>query len=259
MSAGAGLDHVVVNALFDLAGAAETFAALGFALTPLGRHSLGSINRLMMTETAYLEIVGVPAEGKQRQEVLDSPRGLNGLVFRTDDADATFDRLTAAGLEPSAPTAFSRPVEIGAETREARFRTVRVPAERFPAGRVYFCEHLTPELVWRAEWLTHPNGFQNIDRLTVGSTDVAADAALYAAAAGVAPPQGEEIAIDGFTIETTPADAARFLSLGLAFDGLDRVEAAATATDGVMWRRRDERAAVLTIPALDLHLECRSA
>ncbi|MFJ5487301.1 VOC family protein, partial [Hansschlegelia beijingensis] len=109
------LDHVVVNALRGMDAAAETFAALGFTLTPLGRHSLGSINHLMVAPGAYLELVAVPETGKQRQEVLDSPFGLSGLVFKTDDADAAYQRLSAAGLSPTEPVAFSRPVEIDGE------------------------------------------------------------------------------------------------------------------------------------------------
>ena len=103
--AAAALDHVVVNVLRGMDGAAAIFAALGFQLTPLGRHSLGSINHLMMTPGGYLELVGVPPEGKQRQEVLDSPFGLNGLVLKSDDAK----RLTPGSRPPaSAPPRRSR-------------------------------------------------------------------------------------------------------------------------------------------------------
>ena len=42
------LDHVVVNAMFETDAAASCFEALGFALTPLGYHSLGSVYHLIM-------------------------------------------------------------------------------------------------------------------------------------------------------------------------------------------------------------------
>ena len=32
-------------------------------------------------------------------------------------------------------------------------------------GRVYFCEHLTPELVFRSEWQSHPNGAEGLSAL----------------------------------------------------------------------------------------------
>lgn len=264
MTAGAEpLDHVVVNVLRGMDAAAGIFEALGFTLTPLGRHSLGSINHLMMAPGAYLELVGVPTDGRQRQDVLDSPFGLNGLVFKSADADATFARLEADGLAPSGPVAFSRPVEIGAETLEARFRTVRAPNALFPAGRVYFCQHLTPELVWRDEWLSHPNGFVGIDRIVVVSSAPESDAARYAAAAGAtaeANGDGWRVPVGDFAIDVEGGDDARFAALGLRFDGLDRIAASARATAGVEWSEPDaDGSATLLVPSLDLRIRCRSA
>ena len=172
------LDHVVINVLRRMDEAAELFAALGFRLTPRGHHSLGSINHLMMTAGPYLELVGLPETGPQRQDVLDSPFGLNGLVVASRDADATHARLAAAGLAAGPTVAFTRPVTVDGREDTARFRTVRVPVDRFPAGRLYHCEHLTPDLVWRPEWLDHPNGFSGIHALTIESPASASGAGL---------------------------------------------------------------------------------
>ncbi|KTS12576.1 hypothetical protein SB2_10240 [Methylobacterium radiotolerans] len=256
------LDHVVINVLRRMDEAAELFAALGFRLTPRGHHSLGSINHLMMTAGPYLELVGVPETGPQRQDVLDSPFGLNGLVVASRDADATQARLAALGLAAGPPVAFSRPVTVDGREAAARFRTVRVPADRFPAGRLYHCEHLTPDLVWRPEWLDHPNGFSGIDALTIESPAPEADAALYAAATGTA----AEAAGDGWTLrlgETrvaiVPGPAARFAALTLRFRGLDALEARAVALPEAAWVRHGPEAATLTLPAFDLRLPCRAA
>ena len=257
------LDHVVVNTLRGMEAAAEIFAALGFRLTPLGRHSLGSINHLMVAPGAYLELVGVPNEGKQRQEVLDSPFGLNGLVFRSADIEATHRRLENAKLSPFEPVSFSRPVEIDGEAKEASFRTVRAPNGLFPAGRVYFCQHLTPEFVWRDEWLSHPNGFCGFDRIEVASLAPEADGRLYAAAAGSAPePHGDgwRVISEGFAIDVVAGEAPRFTTLGLRFDGLDALADSARATDGAVWTDAGpDGVAILEIPSLDLRMECRSA
>lgn len=261
MSGAAPLDHVVINTLRGMDAAAGIFSGLGFTLTPLGRHSLGSINHLMVAPGAYLELVGVPAEGKQRQEVLDSPIGLSGLVFKTDDADWTFERLAEAGLSPSEPVAFWRPVEVGAETLDAKFRTVKVPGELFPAGRVYFCEHLTPDLVWREEWLDHPNSFCGFERIEVAGPAPQTDADCYAAAIGRPALDGGPLQVttgDGFRIDIVRAETPRFTTLGLTFRGLDRIEQAASATSGVTWVRAADGLGLLEIPSLDLTIECRS-
>ncbi|SDO27700.1 Glyoxalase-like domain-containing protein [Methylobacterium phyllostachyos] len=256
------LDHVVVNVLRRMDEAADLFAALGFQLTPRGHHSLGSINHLMMTAGPYLELVGVPETGPQRQDVLDSPFGLNGLVVASRDADATQGRLAAAGLAAGPPVAFSRPVTVDGREDEARFRTVRVPAHLFPAGRLYHCEHLTPDLVWRPEWLDHPNGFSGIDALTIESPTPEADAALYAAACGASAEgadTGWTIQLGDTRIALVPGPDARFAALALRFQRLDALEARASALPEAAWVRHGPDKATLTLPAFDLRLPCRAA
>ncbi len=258
------LDHVVINALRGMDAAAEIFAALGFTLTPLGRHSLGSINHLMVAPGAYLELVGVPETGKQRQEVLDSPLGLSGLVFRTDDADATYARLKGDELHPSEPVAFSRPVEIDGVAHDAAFRTVKVPNGLFPAGRVYFCQHLTPDLVWREEWLTHPNGFCGFDRIVVGSPSPDVDAGRYVSATDAdagATEAGWRIAVGDFAIDVEPAERPAFKTLGLRFERLDELARRARELPEVEWSdtvASGANLATLTIPSLELRIECRT-
>ena len=131
------LDHVVINALFDMDPAAALMSQLGFTLTPRGFHSLGSINHLMVFEGHYLELVGLPLETEiLRRDVLESPRGLNGLVFQASDIDACISQLRDSGLTMLEPQSFSRPVTIDGVEQLARFRTTRTAPELFEAGRV---------------------------------------------------------------------------------------------------------------------------
>jgi hypothetical protein len=256
------LDHVVVNTLRNMDAAYESFAALGFNLTPRGYHSLGSINHLMMTKGAYLELVGVPEKGVQRQDVLDSPYGLNGLVFRSTDADADFARLTKAKLPAQTPGTFSRPVTIGGRTLDARFKTVRFPLDAFSGGRVYFCEHLTPELVWRDEWLSHPNGFCAIDRFVIESPNAEAEARRYATACAGALALGSRgwvVSLDDAEIVVIDSARVRFTTVELVFDSLDDIAARAEALKDVTWQWvAPAREARLTLPDLSLSLMCRS-
>ncbi|MBP1845733.1 hypothetical protein J2046_004007 [Rhizobium petrolearium] len=256
----AALDHIVVNTLTGMDAAAALFEALGFSLTPRGYHTLGSINHLMMTRGPYLELVGVPPTGLQRADVLESPLGLNGLVFNSGDAETTFRDLRAKGLDPSKPVAFSRPVRIGANSVEARFRTVRLPAAAFPAGRVYFCEHLTPDYVWRQEWFGHPNGFQGFTTLTVESPDPEAEAIRYEVVCDTSAARidnGYRFVADGCAIDLVAGPASRFASVGLLFGELDDIRNRASGLPEITWRE-EGGLAVLGIPSLQLTFECRS-
>jgi hypothetical protein len=81
------------------------------------------------------------------------------------------DKAAAAGLPVLPVQSFSRPVALDGGTQDARFRTTRLDPEKVAMGRVYFCEHQTPDLVWRPEWQTHPNGACAIARVVVATAD----------------------------------------------------------------------------------------
>jgi hypothetical protein len=178
------LDHVVINVLFDMDAAEALMSRLGFTVTPRGFHSLGSINHLMVFEGHYLELIGLPqGTDKPRRELLESPRGLNGLVFQADDVDACLKELRASGLAMLEPLSFSRPVTIDGIEQLARFRTIRTAPELFEAGRVYYCQHFTPELVWHRPSMSHANGCSGLSELVVVSTAIESDLPRYAKAA----------------------------------------------------------------------------
>lgn len=169
------LDHTVINVRFRMDEAADAFRDLGFHLTDRGYHTLGSINHLMMFGTDYLELIGLPDDSEPakagRPDIANAPYGINGLVFKTDDVDETFAHLNAIGMAGDPPKAFSRPVELPEGTFDACFRTVHVRHDVFPGGRVYFCEHGTPELVWRPEWQSHQNGVTAMPEFVVASAE----------------------------------------------------------------------------------------
>src|SRR5579863_3990637 len=185
------LDHVVINALFDMDRAAALMSRLGFTVTPRGFHSLGSINHLTVFEGHYLELIGLPSgTDVLRRDVLENPCGLNGLVFRSEDVDASLSVLRGSGLTMLEPQSFSRPVEIDGIEQLARFRTIRTAPDLFEAGRVYYCQHYTPEFVWHRPFMSHANGCHGLSELVVVTTAIEMDSARYAKAAQVSAQNG---------------------------------------------------------------------
>jgi catechol 2,3-dioxygenase-like lactoylglutathione lyase family enzyme len=177
----ATLDHVVINARDDMDRAADVYRRLGFTLTERGYHSLGSMNHLAMFGTDYLELIALPAGATSgRLDLLDYACGVNGLVFGTEDSAATYTALNEAGVPIDPPVEFTRPVRVDGRVRDARFRTVRLKAGIVPYGRVYYCHHLTRDLVWRDEWRQHDNGAVAVARATIVEADPARGARLYA-------------------------------------------------------------------------------
>jgi len=205
------LDHVVVDVRDRIDEAAQCFRALGFQLTPRGHHTLGSANHLAIFATDYLELLGFADDGAIRPEIMRFPLGLNGLVFKTADADSDYREAAAAGLPILPVQSFSRPVALDGEMRDARFRTTRLDPAQVPMGRVYFCEHLTPDLVWRPEWQAHPNGASAIARVVVATTDPRRTARLFRGLFGdeaIADRDGREIiGIGAAQVELSMPDA----------------------------------------------------
>ena len=180
------LDHMVVNVRFDMDRAQTQFRGLGFQLTARGYHSLGSINHLMIFGSDYLELIGLPKDGEvRRKEIADAPVGLNGLVFKSDDVNSTYAHLQSLGIDGDPPRSFTRPVDIDGASREASFSTVAVRPGVFAAGRVYFCQHHTPDLVWRDAWRHHGNGARSTAEFWVVARDPQAEAARYGGLLGL--------------------------------------------------------------------------
>jgi hypothetical protein len=261
------LDHVVINARGRIEDAAQCYRRLGFSLTPLGRHTLGSMNHLAVLARDYIELVGVDtAAATQRRELLDFPDGLNAVVFATEDADAVHRALAPTHAPVEAPLDFARPVTIAGASIDARFRVVRVAAAAAPYGRLYFCQHLTPQLVWRDEWRGHPNGAVAVARAVIAADDPVAVGTLYrglfgadclrpvagglslamglarldilthaalAAAFGAAAPEGRGTFMAALGVRTRSLDRAREVLGELARDEGHRLVVAATDAFGL--------------------------
>ena len=205
------IDHVIINARDRLDDCAALWGRMGFQLTPRGHHTLGSSNNLAVLGTDYIELLGVMS-GAQRTDVLDWPAGLNGLVFKTTDSDGIYATLSEAGAPVLPPQSFSRPVEMGGRSLDASFRTVRLEQGASPAGRMFFCHHLTPDLVWHDPWRRHPNGAVGLQGMLIAAQDPGAYAALFRLMFGEGAvrdtQQGCSLAAGLATIEVTTPEAA---------------------------------------------------
>jgi Glyoxalase-like domain len=174
------LDHVVVNVMGKLDGAAAQYERIGFQLTERGHHTLGSSNNLAIFGENYLELLGyLPGRETMRADLWAHPPGLTGLVFKSVDPGLVSAALKERGVAAESPVAFSRPVPLPGGAKDAKFRVVRVSPELVPNGRTFFCHHDTPDLVWRPEWQVHRNGALDIIEFVIAAKTPAKSAALY--------------------------------------------------------------------------------
>ena len=138
-------------------------------MTERGHHTLGSSNHLAIFGQDYLELLGYePGRAPQQAGLHSEPPGLSGLVFKPGAPDFA-ERLRARGAPVGEAREFSRPVSLPEGARDARFRTAYVTDPALQSGRIFFCYHYTPELVWRDEWRRHPNGVTGVAEFVFAS------------------------------------------------------------------------------------------
>lgn len=207
-------DHFVINARDRMDEAVDAFRRLGFFLTERGHHTLGSINHLLIFPSDYVELIGFePGEKNVRTDILRFPIGLNAVVFRTDDPVALHRELLARQFPAQEPVAFSRPVTVDGVEKEASFRSVRLAPGTVPSGRVYFCQHLTPELVWRPEWQDHPNGACGVSRVVIVAPEPEDRAGLFVRLFGAdavsGPANHKRVAAPGVAVEIVRQEAVQ--------------------------------------------------
>ncbi len=269
------IDHVVVDVQDRIEDAARRYRALGFHLTERGRHTLGSVNHLAMFDPDYLELLGSGDPGTApRPELAGFPLGLNGLVFKLEDAAAKHAELKARGMPVLPVQSFSRPVTLPDGRREeARFHTVRLQPRAVFDGRVYFCEHLTPELVWRPEWQNHPNGALSIARVVLSVREPARIAGAFERmfGPGAVDPGGRRLMAGKVVIELAlnselarqlghaladPAGRQDYMALlGIRVRSLSRTEATLRANGIRGLRRETGRILVEPAEAMNVALE----
>ncbi|MDA1116966.1 MAG: VOC family protein [Proteobacteria bacterium] len=198
-----GIDHVVVL-VRDLDRAQQTYARMGFTLTPRGFHTLGSQNHCLMFGSDYVELLAVPRPHPALQyftDFLAKGEGLGAIALATDDAGGLHAGLAADGIAADAPLDFSRPVEgLG----EARFRIVQLPPQESPGCRMFACQHFSRDIVWRPAYQRHANGATEIAAVAVVAEFPESAAACYGRVMAATPQRIEEV----FLVQTGSAPIA---------------------------------------------------
>jgi catechol 2,3-dioxygenase-like lactoylglutathione lyase family enzyme len=192
------LDHVA-HFVPDLDAAAAVWEKLGLKVTPASVHQVagkpaGTSNRCVMLGEGYIELLAPTLETPHAARVRSLMKRYDGVhlvCFGTPDAAAEHARLAAHGFEPEPVVKLARTLETGAAVR---FNVVYVPPGKMAEGRVQYCEHLTPQHVWR-------KGFVNPLRLRsvyVVADDPEEAAARWGRFGGLLPRRSGEGKADGF-------------------------------------------------------------
>lgn len=193
------LDHVA-HFVPNLDDATTALEQLGFTPTPFTpqMHRLepggpltpaGTGNRCVMLKRGYLEFLTPTADtplATQLRTAIERYVGVHVIAFGTATPDQDHARLTEQGFAPLPPVALQRQIGTPAGEDTARFTVVRVPPAAMPEGRIQYCAHQTPHLVWQARWTAHANHATALTAVVLCVADPDEAAARYARFTGLA-------------------------------------------------------------------------
>lgn len=220
----AGVDHCVVG-VADLEAARAAYRAMGFTMTPRGRHiGWSTANYCIMFERDYIELLGILEPGGYSAGLdailAGQGEGLLKLALRSDDAGRTHGFFESHGLIAEPVKELARELEAPERTVLPAFRLVHPEPAGTPGLAGFICQHLTPELVWRRQWCTHRNTATGVRSYAILADDPAALAAGWVRIFGA-----DAVTRDGawLSVETGTArlDFLPPEELPAAFDGAE--------------------------------------
>ena len=160
----------------DLDAATAAMERLGFAVSPQNVHynadadgnlvPAGTVNRLVTPELGYLEFLAASADtplADQLRAALDRYAGLHLIAFGHANVPAVEERLAAAEVPLQPAVRLRRPLDTADGRQTASFTVLRAAPGSMPLGRVQYCAHETPDLVWQPGLTGHSNA---VDALT---------------------------------------------------------------------------------------------
>jgi hypothetical protein len=168
----AGVDHPVI-AVKSMEESRRTFGCLGFTVPPRGDHlEWGTSNWCIMFPADYLELRGI-RDASRNTHHLDAflsrhGEGLMGVAFRPlQNADRSYEKAVASGLSPIGVKLLTRRFGLAEGDVFPKFRIMYLNEQDVPSLMTsVVCQHLTPEIIRRSEWLEHPNGVTGVASIT---------------------------------------------------------------------------------------------
>jgi catechol 2,3-dioxygenase-like lactoylglutathione lyase family enzyme len=169
------INHVGM-AVRDLAATASLFEKLGFLLTPFSPHSgawkpggpvqsFASGNRCIMFGDNYLEILASEEATKPSPRIanfLERHQGAHIICFNTEHLESVERRLKAGGFSSSGIIPLQREIDTPDGVRTAKFERVQFAPEESAEGYIQAAKHLTPQYIYQARYIAHPNGCERL-------------------------------------------------------------------------------------------------
>ena len=173
-----GVDHIVL-AVSDLDAARQTYAALGFKITPTAYHPFGTKNALIqLGGGSFLELLAVHDEdlmpevrdgdfsfARFNQAFLDEREGASMLVLQSTDIPGDLSIFEALDLDTYPQFDFEREAEQPDGSKKVvSFSNGFLHHPLMAKTGFFICHHKhDPDYFWKPEFQLHANGVQKLE------------------------------------------------------------------------------------------------
>jgi hypothetical protein len=190
---GRGIDHLVL-CVHDLDRARDTYARMGFTLTPKAVHPFGTGNSLVQLEGCFLELLSIvepekitePSPGAFgfaafNRDFLGAGEGFSMLVFESGDAAADRREFADKGLSRLAPFDFERLARLpdGSDVTVG-FSLTFVTHPDMPRAAFFTCQQHAPQYFWKPEYQRHANTARTVAEVVMVAEAPDRHVALFA-------------------------------------------------------------------------------
>jgi len=175
-----GIDHPLI-VVMDIAAMRARYEALGFTMTPIGRHPWGTSTSLAMFDRCLLELMSLYDEalidlspagdfrfGRTIRDHLAEREGISLLALNSDDAVADAAIVAARGIVSQGTIEFGRDVVLPDGTPDRTATTLQILHDPdLPRLSNFICQQHRPDLIYVPKWLEHANGTKGICQVTI--------------------------------------------------------------------------------------------
>ena len=174
-----GIDHPLVT-VRDLDAAAAKLEALGFVVTPRGRHPWGTHNRLALFPGGLLELITIGDQaavergdvdrglfGRLVRDFMARAEGVGMLALHSTDLDVDTAAAEARGIEIAGVIDFRRPVRLpdgSDDVAVVRLAMLTDPVR--PQLSFFLCQQMKRALVEVPAWRDHANTARRLFGIT---------------------------------------------------------------------------------------------
>lgn len=175
-----GIDHPLIL-VRDIDAAVRRFGALGFTMTPVGRHPWGTSTALAMFDGCLIELMSLYDEsliderpvgdfrfGRYIRDHLAEREGISLLALHSEDAEGDEAVLRERGIVCQGTIEFGRDVTLPDGGRDRTATTLKIIQDpALPRLSNFLCHQHRPDLIYVPTWMDHPNGASGIRQVTI--------------------------------------------------------------------------------------------